>query len=148
MVQRVRISLKCRRPSFNPWSATSPEKEMATHSSLPAWEIPRTEQPGGLWSMGSQRLRQDWVTHTHKVQGDLVLELAHGWFHTRSKQRRNVCLLQLEKSSEPCFYPHMFAFKVSMVSMETTQWLLKKKFKKSSSFHVSHYMMKVPDFRP
>ena len=28
------------------------EKEMATHSSIPAWKIPRTEEPGGLQSMG------------------------------------------------------------------------------------------------
>ena len=30
------------------------EKEMATHSSILAWEIPRTEEPGGLQPMGSQ----------------------------------------------------------------------------------------------
>ena len=30
------------------------EKEMATHSSILAWEIPRTEEPGGLQAMGSQ----------------------------------------------------------------------------------------------
>ena len=30
------------------------EKEMATHSSIIAWEIPWTEEPGGLQSMGSQ----------------------------------------------------------------------------------------------
>ena len=35
------------------------EKEMATHSSILAWEIPRTEEPGGLQSMGSQRVRQN-----------------------------------------------------------------------------------------
>ena len=32
------------------------EKEMATNSSILAWEIPRTEEPGGLQSMGSQRI--------------------------------------------------------------------------------------------
>ena len=32
------------------------EKEMATHSSSLAWEIPRTEEPGGLQSMESQKL--------------------------------------------------------------------------------------------
>ena len=32
----------------------SPEEEMATHSSILAWEIPWTEEPGGLQSMGSQ----------------------------------------------------------------------------------------------
>ena len=32
------------------------EEEMAIHSSILAWEIPRTEEPGGLQSMGSQRI--------------------------------------------------------------------------------------------
>ena len=35
------------------------EKEMATHSSIPAWEIPWTEEPGGLQSVGLQRVGQD-----------------------------------------------------------------------------------------
>ena len=37
---------------------------MATHSSILAWRIPWTEEPGGLQSMGSQRVRHDWVTDT------------------------------------------------------------------------------------
>ena len=32
------------------------EKRMVTHSSILAWRIPWTEKPGGLWSMGSQRV--------------------------------------------------------------------------------------------
>ena len=35
------------------------EKEMATHSSVPAWRIPGTGEPGGLPSMG-HRIRHDW----------------------------------------------------------------------------------------
>ena len=35
------------------------EKEMATHSSIPAWRIPGTEEPGRLQSMGSQRVGHD-----------------------------------------------------------------------------------------
>ena len=35
------------------------EKEMATHSSILTWEIPCTEDPGRLQSMGSQRVRND-----------------------------------------------------------------------------------------
>ena len=38
------------------------EKETATHSSTLAWKIPGTERPGRLRSMGSQRVRHDWVT--------------------------------------------------------------------------------------
>ena len=37
------------------------EKEMAPHSSTLAWKIPWMEEPGGLQSMGSQRVRHDWV---------------------------------------------------------------------------------------
>ena len=36
------------------------EEGMATHSSILARRIPRTEEPGGLQSMGSQRVRHDW----------------------------------------------------------------------------------------
>ena len=36
-----------------------PEKEMATHSTILVWEIPWTKEPGGLQSMGSQRVRHD-----------------------------------------------------------------------------------------
>ena len=39
-------------------------KGMATHSSILAWEIPRTEEPGRLQSIGSQRVRHDSVTKT------------------------------------------------------------------------------------
>ena len=35
------------------------EKGMATHSSILAWRIPRTEEPGGLVSTGSQRVGHD-----------------------------------------------------------------------------------------
>ena len=38
------------------------EKEIATHSSILAWAIPWTEEPGGLQSMGLQRVRHDLVT--------------------------------------------------------------------------------------
>ena len=36
------------------------EEEMATHSSILAWEIPGTEEPGELSSMGSHRVGHDW----------------------------------------------------------------------------------------
>ena len=38
------------------------EKEMATNSTILAWKIPWTEEPGRLQSMGSQRVGHDWVT--------------------------------------------------------------------------------------
>ena len=40
------------------------EKGKAAHSSILAWRIPWTEEPGRLQSMGSQRVGHDWVTFT------------------------------------------------------------------------------------
>ena len=39
---------------------------MATYASILAWEIPGTEEPGGLQSEGSQRVRHDWATKQYK----------------------------------------------------------------------------------
>ena len=36
------------------------KKEMATHSGILAWKIPQTEEPGGLYSIGLQRVGHDW----------------------------------------------------------------------------------------
>ena len=43
------------------------EKEMAAHSSTLAWRLPRREEPGGLQSMGSQRVGHDCTTSLHHV---------------------------------------------------------------------------------
>ena len=40
------------------------EKEMATHSSILAWRIPQTEEPGGLQSIGLQRVGHDLARST------------------------------------------------------------------------------------
>ena len=42
-----------------PGLGRSPKKGMATHSSILAWRITQTEEPGRLWSMGLQRVQQD-----------------------------------------------------------------------------------------
>ena len=49
------------------------EKEMATHSSVLAWRIPWTEEPGGLQSMGSQSVRHDRVTDTYTPDTHVTL---------------------------------------------------------------------------
>ena len=45
------------------------EEEVAIRSSILAWRIPWTEEPGGLQSTGSQRVRRDWndLAHTHAL---------------------------------------------------------------------------------
>ena len=67
------------------------EQEIATHSSILAWEIPRTEEPGRLQSTGSQRVEHDWVaehTHTHTEEQPRVpfplQRLTQQWFWSAS----------------------------------------------------------------
>ena len=60
-------------PSSHPWKSYwigrttctfLLEKGMATYSSILAWRIPRTEEPGRLQSMGSQRVGHNWATNS------------------------------------------------------------------------------------
>ena len=51
------------------------EKEMPTHSSILAWEISWTEEPGGLQSMGSQRVRHNLATK----QQEADIHLSQRW---------------------------------------------------------------------
>ena len=48
------------------------EKDMATHSSVLAWRIPGTGEPGGLLSMGSLRVRHDLSDLKKKSAGHLM----------------------------------------------------------------------------
>ena len=57
------------------------EKGMATHSSILAWRIAWTEEPGGFQSMGSQRVRHDWATNTFTFQGPLRCDFCSVWPH-------------------------------------------------------------------
>ena len=50
-----------------PGQEDSLEMEMAIHSIIPVWRIPRIEEPGLLESMGSQRVGYDRKTNTHKL---------------------------------------------------------------------------------
>ena len=61
------------------------EKEMVTHSSILAWRIPWTEEPGGLQSMGTQRVRHNWPnTFTFRNQYNIVKNYAP----TKSKKKK------------------------------------------------------------
>ena len=55
-VQEIQVQSLCREDPL--------EKGMAIHSCTLAWRIPWAEEPGGLQSMGSQRIRHDWAMHT------------------------------------------------------------------------------------
>ena len=67
------------------------EKGMATHSSLLAWRIPWTEEPGGLQSMGLQRVGHDWMTDTHITSTQsslswLVWNLNEGFYLAKTQR--------------------------------------------------------------
>ena len=52
---------RCKRHRFSSLHWKDPlEEDMATQSSILAWRIPWSEEPGGLWSVGSQRVGHDW----------------------------------------------------------------------------------------
>ena len=59
------------------------EKQMATHSSVLAWRIPGTGEPGGLPSMGSHRVRHDW--------SDLAGAAAISFSRASSRARNSTC---------------------------------------------------------
>ena len=47
------------------------KKEMTAHSSILTWKIPLTEEPGGLQSMGSQRVGHELSTHPRYTLSDI-----------------------------------------------------------------------------
>ena len=47
--------------------------------SILAWRIPWMEEPGGLQSMGSQRVRHDWATNPHTHISHVYMEETQGW---------------------------------------------------------------------
>ena len=87
------------------------EESMATHSSIVAWRIPWSEEPGGLWSMPSQRVRHNWVTNTQSYLTEGEGEHGTGWFSTYSKtfsprwwlmtRRFAHCVLGTNRAAEP-----------------------------------------------
>ena len=62
-----RIHLALRQKQVRSLGREDPlEKKMATHSSVPAWRIPWTDEPGGIQYVGLQRVALDYVcTHVH-----------------------------------------------------------------------------------
>ena len=58
------------------------EKVLATHSSIFAWRIPRTEEPGGLQSMGLQRVRHKWVTNIFTFKHMCVCVISYTCVYT------------------------------------------------------------------
>ena len=71
------------------------EKGMATHSSILAWKIPETEEPGRLQSMGLQRVGHFWATNTHRPPVVSDKALAH-WLCTNEFPQRQKVVKQVK----------------------------------------------------
>ena len=69
MAQTVKNPPAVQKASVRSLGWEDPLKEgMATHSSILAWRIPGTEEPGGLQSVGPQRVGHDWATKRRTEQ--------------------------------------------------------------------------------
>ena len=76
------------------------EKEMATHSSILAWRIQWTEEPGRLQSMGLQRVGQDLAQHSMRyVDRNQTRVLLKSFLFLRNGTKKTLNLLQLKSHS-------------------------------------------------
>ena len=91
------------------------EKEMATHSSILAWRIPWMEDPGGLQSMGSQRVGHDWATSLCYQPG-LWTRAGSSIQFSRSVVSNSLRLHGLQHSGLPCPSPTPGAYSNSCAS--------------------------------
>ena len=72
------------------------EKEMAIHSTILAWEIPRTKEPGGLESMGVARVRHDLATkqqeqnYKRSIYSYMYTTTICNFLHENWKYQRNI----------------------------------------------------------
>ena len=80
------------------------EEGMATHSSILTWRIQWTEEPGGLWSMGSQRVRHDLAHNSTEYEGESNLHIS-----LRQKDptvKKNDYIIQRLSLSLHCLHQH------------------------------------------
>ena len=69
------------------------EEEMATHSSVLAWRIPGTAEPGGLPSMGSHRVGHDWSDLASAAAAEPYRFPEQGYRGTQSCVQNNLAYL-------------------------------------------------------
>ena len=95
-LSKLRICLQFRRPGLIPRLGRSPGEGMATHSSILAWRTPRTEEPGGLQSMMSQRFTESptWLSDYPFHFASLSIPGGERWLNLDSvkKERSWVCI--------------------------------------------------------
>ena len=90
------------------------EMGMATYSSILAWRIPWTEEPGRLQSMGSQRVRRDWGTFTYlltvKLPSKVILCLPVYFLGNVTEMSKSMFLFACLSDYSFCNCPHNLEF--------------------------------------
>ena len=106
------------------------EKEMATHSSTLAWKIPWMEEPGGLQSMGLQRVRHNWAISLSLfkiiVDGDCSHEIKR---HLLLGRKAMTSLESVFKSRDITLLTKVYVVKVTVfpvVPYRCESWTIKK----------------------
>ena len=95
------------------------------------WEIPSTEEPGRLQSMGSERVGHDWVTehtHTHTRKHRLFRNQCSDTSENSTNRMLEITNLVLEKTKTFVFYQHSFSKKTSQLTGQSehalkSQWI-------------------------
>ena len=116
------------------------EEEMAVHSSILAWEIPWTEEPGRLQSMGSQRVRHDLATEqVHCFYSVITLQMSPSsdffilvivhfsflfsiWFFSLYFFAAVFCLFICFKGNHNCFLKHFYDCSLQSMSDNSNIW--------------------------
>ena len=80
------------------------EKKMATHSSILAWRIPCTEEPGGLQSMGLQRVGHDRATSQDLLINILLVKCGSELIEIKKKKTYLESLVAGEGNGTPLQY--------------------------------------------
>ena len=112
------------------------KKGTATHSSILTWRIPRTVEPGGLKSMGSQRVRHDWVTFTFTFSttratkitedGDCSLEIKRRLLLGKKAMTNLDCILKSRDIILPTKVCLVKAMVFPVITYECKCWTIKK----------------------
>ena len=108
---------------------------MATHSSILAWRIPGTEEPGGLPSMGLYRVRHDW--------SDLAATAAAGACPVYRRPSISACW---EKPSSVTFLA--VSFRIILPYLDSSHWVMDKSKFTSVAFAVPGTSQHLPCPRP
>ena len=137
---------------LDPWVREDTlDKEMASHSTILAPEIPRTEKPGGLQSVGSQRVRHDLVTedtltHTHTRSMEVKWPFILG---EKVRCYRSSCqaLFQKKEKGIPIQFPvPMCGISPQTKQFSDTSWNLSHTFSSESTYLVGkHHIPQVED---